>query len=205
MQLRKINKTLFLITTILLLMLPTVFTSSINLDDAGCKVQALHDDKERSVILYKREDFHNYFEIHYYRLKVKEGASYHLRLKLLTELDANFQLRVQVLKEYGDPVVTGFDVISEEIANWGSSTSSEQQVIDLRFQADEDYVFRLVIVKNSGTVNGGDYSLYFNQAGFAGYWWIILAGVGIVVLVVFVITFPILHRKKSKGKKRRRK
>jgi len=48
------------------------------------------------------------------------------------------------------------------------------------------------------------YTLYVNRAGFAGLWWIILSGIGIVAILAVLFTFAIIGMI-SVAKKRQKK
>ena len=52
--------------------------------------------------------------------------------------------------------------------------------------------------------DAGTYRIYANRAGFAGYWWMIAAGIG-DILLVFLIIFGLIRLASPKKKQRRRR
>ena len=85
---------------------------------------------------------------------------------------------------------------------WVESDPNSDRKISFNFtpSADGDHS---IFVGSVIATDAGNYQLYVNKAGFAGYWWLIL--VGVLALVLILLIPILLFSRSKKGKKKRKK
>lgn len=125
-------------------------------------------------------------------IRLKEGKEYVFRSQLRTIYD-NCTLTASSLSG-------GW---SEDIT-WNWSATDKEKVIKFNYTPliDDDYT--ITLTKDPFSTGIQNYSLYVNQTGFAGWWWMLLSGVGILVALFLIIFFSIRAvkaRKKAKKEK----
>lgn len=101
-------------------------------------------------------------------------------------------------------VSNGIDIVAR-FGDWDGNTPKSQWKIAVTLTPTSADEFTILI----GETNGFDfidtkYTLYANRSGFAGIWWMILSGLG-VLLVLILIVFILFRGKKKKPKRRKRK
>lgn len=150
------------------------------------------DSKLYKVLLYKKGVLGNFLSSDTYHFQMKADTTYLLRTKIAITQGA-FSLYVN--GPGGDHL---------EIRTWDTNDPKSSRVIEFLFtpSAAGDHSITVFV---SASNDGGDYSLYANQEGFAGWWWILASGIGVLLLIVII--FVVISRAakpKRKGKKRRR-
>lgn len=157
-------------------------------DDLTTKTE---DTKLYKFIFYKKGTLGNLMSYDKYHFQMKANKTYVLRAKIdITE--GGFALDVS------GPGGVHFEPIA-----WSSSDPKSARVIQYLFTPSVTGDYSIIIWCYVGN-DAGDYTLYINQDGFVGWWWILAAGIGTLLLIV--ITFVVISRvakPKRKGKKRR--
>ena len=148
------------------------------------------DDKLYKIIFFKTGTLGNLASLDTYHFEFKEGKSYLIKAKIKIE-EGLFGLDVSG---------PGGTVASLEV--WDASTpASERYILDTFVPtATGDHT---VIVGVVAAVEAGDYSLYINQVGFAGWWWILAAGVGLLLIIIVALALMLRKPKKKKRKSKR--
>ena len=108
-----------------------------------------------------------------------------------------------------DITIQGITTSSTNSGSFGNTITD--QVLEVTHTADSTGTghVTLTYVPNAALYKP-EYTLYFNKAGFAGWWWIVLSGLGTIAILAFLITFSIIgiksvaKGKKKKGKKKKR-
>ncbi len=91
------------------------------------------------------------------------------------------------------------------LGDWDVNTPKSQRKVTFVITPTSTDEFTIMIDEFNGfDLIDTKYTLYANRSGFAGIWWMILSGLG--VLVILIIIFALLFsKKKKKPKKRKRK
>jgi len=149
------------------------------------------DTKLYKGLLYKTGILGNIMSLELYHFQMKANKTYVLRAKFdITEgafsLDVSGPGGVHIFPE-----------------TWSSSEPKSARVIQFLFtptDTGDHTIFVWCIIGNAA----GEYSLYVNQDGFAGWWWMLAVGIGAVLLIVIVfVGISRAVKPKRKGKKRR--
>ncbi|MBK5114564.1 MAG: hypothetical protein KGD59_11525 [Candidatus Heimdallarchaeota archaeon] len=103
-------------------------------------------------------------------------------------------------------VTNGVDIVAR-FGDWDTNTPKSQWKIVFVLTPTSTDEFSIVISELNGfDIIDTNYTLYANRSGFAGYWWMILIGLGaVLVLVLLIVVLSSVLRKKKKPKKRKRK
>ena len=101
-------------------------------------------------------------------------------------------------------VSNGIDIVAK-FGDWDGNTPKSKWKIAVVLTPTTADEFTILISETNGfDMIDSKYTLYANRSGFAGIWWMILSGLG--VLVILIIIFALLFsKKKKKPKKRKRK
>ena len=101
-------------------------------------------------------------------------------------------------------VTNGVDIVAR-FGDWDQNTPKSQWKIVFVLTPTSTDEFTIMISELNGfDLIDTNYTLYANRSGFAGIWWMILSGLG-VVLVLILIIFILFKAFKKKPKKRKRK
>lgn len=151
----------------------------------------LNDLTERSIYFFKKGVLDDAGDSHYYRIPLREGKNYSVKLWITAPEGGTF-----VLALFGD-LTFGQDLIS-------TSDNLVNELLEFEYKSDATITGEIRIIYSvSGSTQKPTYSLYANRVGFAGLWWIVLSGVGILAVLVVLFTFAIIGMI-SVAKKRRK-
>ena len=149
------------------------------------------DTKLYKGLLFKRGTLGNILSFDHYHFQMKANKTYVLRAKIAIT-DGGFSLDV-----------SGPGGIHFEPTSWSSSDPKSARVIQFLFTPTVTGDHSIIVWCYVGN-DAGDYSLYVNQDGFAGWWWILAIGIGTLLLIVIIfVVISRVAKPKRKGKKRR--
>ena len=150
-------------------------------------------DKVYKGFLYKKESLEAMGGGDAYKLALKAGKLYYFSIKIDSGL--GLQFFVTVMGNPGDAYV----------GTWGSGDPEDMRKIEFTYTPAVDSNQTLLITKILPIdMVENEYTVYVNRNGFAGIWWMILAGIGALALIILVIALIIRAarpKKKSKRKK----
>jgi hypothetical protein len=133
------------------------------------------DEKLRRIILYKKGSLGNLANADTFHMKFKAGKEYIFWSKI--DISEGW---------FGLSVFNGEGDSKSEEKVWDTEDPESERKITYYFTPDDsgDHSVSIYTVIAS---DGGDYRLYVNRSGFAGYWWMIAAGVGAIAVLIFLI------------------
>ncbi|NHJ49079.1 MAG: hypothetical protein FK733_14930 [Asgard group archaeon] len=145
--------------------------------------------------LYKKDSLEAFLGTDSFILYLKGGKTYYFQFKVDNSVGASIMVSLT-----GSPGHL-------EFGSWDADDPVSMRKIIFLYTPDATGNATLVITKLIPIDNAeSDYTVYVNRQGFAGYWWMILSGVGVLlVLILGVVLLIRLLRKKPKKKKRKRK
>ncbi len=160
----------------------------------------IYDYLRRAVILHKKGVFNLNGDIHRFYVELKEGVEYVARMKITYQYGGNYIIKIQ-------------GVITSRSNSASFTGALKKQKLEVKYTADKttNVSYIELVFTPSISVDFPAYTLYFNKAGFAGWWWIILSGFGVIAIFVVLLTFAtfgmisVSKRKKKKRKKKKRK
>ena len=101
-------------------------------------------------------------------------------------------------------VTNGVDIVAR-FGDWDQNTPKSQWKIVFVLTPTSTDEFTIMISELNGfDLIDTNYTLYANRSGFAGIWWMILSGLGVVLVLILTI-FILFKAFKKKPKKRKRK
>jgi len=101
-------------------------------------------------------------------------------------------------------VTNGVDAVARA-GDWDANTPKSQWKIVFVLTPTSTDEFTIMISELNGfDLIETNYTLYANRSGFAGIWWMILSGLG-ALLILILIVFFLFRGKKKKPKRRKRK
>ncbi|MBD3190110.1 MAG: hypothetical protein GF308_05680 [Candidatus Heimdallarchaeota archaeon] len=181
MEPKLLTQKIFACLAIVLCLVPAIVTPVIAAQEFPSEISfnpKEEDEKVRRVILYKKGALGNFLSSDIYHMKLKEGAQYMFWAKINIE-GGIFSLAID-----------GPGGTKSEVKDWNQDDPESEHVISFYFTPD-DGGDHTVVIASLAASDGGDYRLYANRAGFAGYWWMIAAGVGALIVLIFVIVLVI--------------
>jgi hypothetical protein len=128
-----------------------------------------------------------------YQIELKGGKVYYFDLKVDNSIGTSITV-----------ALTGGLPGHADIGTWDADDPKSMRRITFLYTPDTTEVYTFTILKILPIDNAeSDYTLYVNRQGFMGYWWMILASLGI--LFVIILLFAVLIRAGRKPKKRKRR
>ena len=185
------------ICTIEAIFLPIIANGQINNGNTEFTPETILDLKVRSVILRKKGIFSEIGDAHWFHVALKQDVGYIARIKITAAYGGTFLILlrgVSTLSSYNE-------IFSSPITN---------QVLEVVYTADGTTTGDLDILYSTSTpLENPTYTLYFNKTGFAGWWWIALSGIGVLLVLIVNFTFMVIGMtsiaKRKKGTKRKKK
>jgi hypothetical protein len=190
-KMTRLSTSIAAVILLLVFTMPVLLTlGQSNHSSTSLKVNA----EASNIILYKKgylESNGGLGDFDSFKVNLKAGKEY------------VFYARVNIPAGLFNLLVTGPGGNDGDTETWDETDPKSARVLKFYFIPSDSGEHDLVM---SGTGFSADstYRIYFNRAGFAGWWWMLLAGIGalaILVLIIFGITK--LFRKKKKKKRRR--
>jgi len=178
------------------IILPVIVYGQINDGDIEITTEDIYDYKVRSVILYKKGLLYAGGDIHRFYVALEEGVEYIARIKITAEYGGTYLIRIMGL-------------FTQSSYSEGFSDKLTKHVLETVYTSDTTMDRYVEIIYTPPFLpENPEYTLYFNKTGFAGWWWIILSGIGALAVLIFLFTFAIIGMisvSKRKKKKRKRK
>ena len=102
-------------------------------------------------------------------------------------------------------VTNGVDIVAR-FGDWDQNTPKSQWKIVFVLTPTSTDEFSIMISELNGfDLIDTNYTLYANRSGFAGIWWMILSGLGAVLVLIFIIVIlSSVFKKKPKKRKRKK-
>jgi len=101
-------------------------------------------------------------------------------------------------------VSNGVDGVARA-GDWDSNTPKSQWKIVFVLTPTSANEFTIMINEFNGfDMIDTKYTIYANRSGFAGYWWMILSGLGVLLIIILIVSI-LFRGKKKKPKRRKRK
>ena len=150
------------------------------------------DPKLYKIIFFKTGILGNIISADIYHFQFKEGKTYIIKAKIKIEA-GTFGLDVD-----------GPGGSAGDVDIWDSDRPENERYLSIGFTptATGDHE---VAVGTFIATDGGNYSLYINQQGFAGWWWNLAAGVGFLLIVIVALALMLRKPKKKKKKRKSKK
>lgn len=179
------------------IILPVIVNGQINDGDIEITTEDIYDYKVRSVILYKKGLLYAGGDIHRFYVALEEGVEYIARIKITSEYGGTYLIRIMGL-------------FTQSSYSEGFSDKLTKHVLETVYTSDTTMDRYVEIIYTPPFLpENPEYTLYFNKTGFAGWWWIILSGIGTLAVLIVVFTFMVIGMasvaKRKKGKKRKKK
>ena len=147
--------------------LPIIVDGQRNSGDVEITTEAINDLYVRKIFLRKKGIFSEIGDAHWFHVALKQDVEYIARIKITAAYGGTFLILlrgVSTLSSYNE-------IFSSPITN---------QVLEVVYTADGTTTGDLDILYSTSTpLENPNYTLYFNKTGFAGWWWIALAGIGV--------------------------
>jgi len=179
--------------------LPIIVEGQMNNGDIEFTSDLIDDLVVKKIILRKKGLFSTIGDSHYFKVAMKQDVEYVARLKITASYGGNFGIYLQGVLTNSWIV----DTLSTPVTNYR---------LEVLYTADGTATGTMQLLYSTSTPQETpSYTLYFNKTGFAGWWWIVLSGIGVLAVFVVLFTFSIIgmisvsKRKKAKGKKKKRK
>ncbi|NHJ86405.1 MAG: hypothetical protein FK734_13155 [Asgard group archaeon] len=153
------------------------------------------EDKIHRGFLYTNGVLAGFVDIDAFTVILKEGKEYYFWLKADIASGALVSL-----------AILGDGINHLEFGSWDSNDpASMRKIIYTATSTDAGNHSVLVTYTGLLLTDICEYTLYINQVGIAGYWWMIAAGVGalLIVIIVIVLIAKAVKPKKKKGKRKR--
>ncbi|NHJ31674.1 MAG: hypothetical protein FK732_02320 [Asgard group archaeon] len=197
MSYKKFYPKTILFSFVLLTLLPGILTPifAVNNRNTNLSTNATFDTVHNGFVVIT-ETLSGVVDIDIHKIMLKANKEYYFSVKF----DNPNGIFLSVL-------VTNSVDYAVEFGNWDANTPRNQWKIAFVLtptSTDEFtiYIDEFNIIDSIDTV----YTLYANRSGFAGYWWMILSGLGVVVvLILIIVILSSVFKKKKKPKKRKRK
>ncbi|MFX1537900.1 MAG: hypothetical protein ACFFDI_27220 [Promethearchaeota archaeon] len=148
------------------------------------------------IILYKKGTLSGSYDENQYKVALKADKEYFFSVKFSAESVGLYNIQTNPPGE-----VWG---IGGDFGTWelGDPASIKKLSFTCIPDVDGEHTF---VVSCGSICGGGTYQIYFNRVGFAGYWWMIAAGVGaLAILIIIIIGIAALIKPKKKKRRRRR-
>ncbi|MFW9922555.1 MAG: hypothetical protein ACFFDW_04610 [Candidatus Thorarchaeota archaeon] len=192
MDKRKYNK-LILATLLIAFIIPT-FVFPVNAKNPSfSKTPQLNEEFTtiHKVMLYKTGTLGNIASSDTYHYQLKENVTYY------------FWVKIKIPEGAFTLTVIGDGGVKIEPKAWAEEDPNSDRIIAFTF-TPSDSGDHLVIVTVIAATDPGSYILYANRDGFAGWWWMLAAGIGALVVLIIVISLiaKAFKPKKKKGKRR---
>lgn len=183
-----------------IVILPIIVAGQEKLGDIEITPESINDLTVRKIILRRKGIFIDTGDAHWFKVALKQGVEYVARMKITAAYGGQFFIAL-----YG--------VSTSEFYNEIFSTPITNYLIETIYIADGTTTGTLQVFYSTAILNQEfpTYTLYFNRTGFAGWWWIVLSGIGALAVLAILFTFAIIgmmsvsKRKKKIGKKKKRK
>jgi hypothetical protein len=179
-----------------LILLPILSNGFENSGDIEITEEAINDLKVRRLI-YRKGIFDESGDVHWFKVALKQDVVYIARMKFTALYSGTFFVAV-----YGVTTSTFyFQDIVTPVTNYKIETN---YTADGTATGTVQVIYTPVVLDQEFPT----YSLYFNKAGFAGWWWIALSGIGALAVLIFIFTFMIIGMisvSKNRSKKKKRK
>jgi len=198
----KMRNTVFLailsICVVEAIILPILVNGQLKEGDIEITTDDLIDFNVRPVILYKKGLLYELGDQHRYYVSLKQDVEYIARIKITAEYGGTYLIRIMGL-------------FTQSSYSEGFSDKLTMHVLETVYTSDTTMDRYVEIIYTPASLSEQPvYTLYFNKTGFAGWWWIILSGIGMLTVLIVIFTFMVFgmisfsKRKKKKGKKKRR-
>lgn len=177
-----------------IIFLPIIVDGQRNNEDIEIATEDIYDFVPKKLIFYRKGKFFEFGDTHRFYINFKSGANYIARIKVTSIGGGTFDVTIQ-----------GITTSSTNSGSFGSTITD--QVLEVTHTADATGTGHVTLTYvPSAALYKPEYTLYFNKTGFAGWWWIILSGLGTIAILAFLVTFSIIGIKSvAKGKKKKRK
>ncbi|NHJ49373.1 MAG: hypothetical protein FK733_16405 [Asgard group archaeon] len=178
------------------IILPIVICGQNNQDGISYTPELINDLVVRKRILFKRGILDQIGDAHYFIIDLKQDKVYIAKIRITTVTSGTFFIRLAGVTTFSATQ----DTYSSPITN---------ELLETTYTSDATTLGLLSILYS--TVMPTDtpsYTLYFNRAGFAGWWWILLSGIGVLALVIVLFVFAFIGMvsvSKNRKKKKKRK
>ena len=179
------------------IILPILVNGQLKEGDIEITTDDLIDFKVRPVILYKKGLLYEGGDQHRYYVSLKQDVEYIARMKITAEYGGTFLIRIMGL-------------FTSSAYSEGFTVPLSNHVLETVYTSDTtmDRYVEIIYTPVSPTERPV-YTLYFNKTGFAGWWWIILSGIGTLTVLIVIFTFMVIgmisvSKRKKKKKKRKR-
>jgi len=192
---KKIYTKAILFAMILFTFLPGILTPiiAVNNQNNNLSTNTVYDKVHKGFV-YLSETLSGVVDADFHKIYLKEGKEYYFSAKFdnpngvwLTLIIAN-----------------GVDIAIDN-GDWDANTPKNQWKIELILTPTSTDNFTINVNEFNGfDIIDTNYTLYANRSGFAGYWWMILIGVGALAIIILLIALVIrIAKPKKKGKRRK--
>lgn len=152
-------------------------------------------DKVHKGFLLKSDSLEALLGTDSHKIELKGGKVYYFDLKVDNSIGGSITA-----------VLTGGSPGHADIGTWDGNDPKSMRRITFLYTPDTTEIYTLTIIKIIPIDNAeSDYTLYVNRQGFAGYWWMILSGLGALLILILIISILFRGRKKKPKKRKRKK
>ncbi len=143
----------------------------------------------RKMIIFKSGKMTPQFDYHLYTMHLSEGKSYTFYLKIYNKIGGEYIFNVSDQSQS-----------IHELVEWDETTGFFEKKIKLVLEPNHNGDYSIEIsYQNILQDKNSHYTLYANEQGFVGWWWLGLIGLLILAVFLFlVIGVPLLVRSKKK-------
>ena len=128
-----------------------------------------------------------------YQIELKGGKVYYFDIKVDNSIGTTITVALTGSPGHAD------------IGTWDADDPKSMRRITFLYTPDTTEVYTFTILKIIPIDNAeSDYTLYVNRQGIAGYWWMILSGLGVLLVLILIVSI-LFRGKKKKPKRRKRK
>ena len=196
MSYKKFYPKALLFTLVLFTILPGILTPIIaeNNQNNDLSINTAYDKVHKGFVVLS-ETLSNLLDIDTHIIELKADKEYYFSVKFDNPNGPFLSLFVS------NGVDSGF-----RNGDWDANTPKNQWKVELVITPTSTDNFTIMISETNGfDLIETNYTLYANRSGFAGIWWMILSGIGVLVVIILVILLLFKMFKKKPKKKKRKK
>jgi hypothetical protein len=182
-----------------LVFLPILIDGQNNKEEIVYSSEMINDLKVRSRIIRKKGIFSDIGDSHWFQVALKQDVEYIARMKITAAYGGTF-------------IIALFGVTTNSFYTEIFGSPITNHMIETIYIADGTTTGLLQIIYSTAILHQEfpTYTLYFNRTGFAGWWWIVLSGIGALAILSVIFTFMIMgmvsfSKRQKKGKKKKKK
>ncbi len=193
MSYKKNIQKIIMFSLILLAFIPGILTPIIGLNkhESNHNLATAFDEVHKG-FMYKSETLEAFGGADSYQLELKAGKTYYFSIKF--DNTVGWSLFVTLI---GSPGYV-------DVGAWDANDPVNMRKIMFLFTPDTTQNHTLIILKSAPFDNvETEYTVYVNRQGFAGIWWMILIGVGALVIIILLIALVVRVVKPKKRKRRK--